>query len=287
MIAYPSNPAVELLGARHLHLVETAPPELTDVQMAAMNNRWEEMVAANPTLFDGPVVVCTGVEWKDSQTLLISWCRATYRLLVLRLDPDHGVSVPSVFVSVARPTNDDHLLVGRMTASTIGSGRWQLPGGTVEPPTGNARLDVNALARHAARELAEETGVGVPHRSLELWAVTRGNWENIGIHFRAPARPADTLKDAYAALASREIEQGRVPELDRIDFIRSEADLATLDGSSIGHGNGLGASPHQDGHSKISDHEMLATARESLPHSQMAALMLPGWATSDDLHNAA
>lgn len=226
-----SDPAaVELLGAPDLRLVETAPPELTDAQKTAMNGKWEEMTTANPALFDGPVAVCTGVEWTDPGTMVLSWCRATYRLLALRLDPDHAVPAPSLFVSVAQPTNDGHLLVGRMAASTVSSGRWQLPGGTIEPPTDGNGLDADALAGHAARELAEEIGLDVARCDLELWTVTRGNWGNIGIHFRAPARPTDTLKDAYAALASSEIERGRVPELDKIDFIRSESDVAGLGG---------------------------------------------------------
>ncbi|MEU1789116.1 NUDIX domain-containing protein [Streptomyces sparsogenes] len=230
MTINPPIPAVELLNVRHLHLVETAPPELTSAQRAAMNRKWEEMASANPTLFDGPVVVCSKVEWKDPETMVLSWCRATYRLLVLRLDPDHAVPAPSAFVSVAQPTTGGHLLVGRMAASTVGSGRWQLPGGTIEPPSGDTGLDADALARHAAREFDEEIGLDLPHHDLELWAVTRGNWGNIGFHFRAPARPADMLKDAHAALASREVEQGRIPELDRIDFIRSEDDIAVLGG---------------------------------------------------------
>ncbi|MEU0845706.1 NUDIX hydrolase [Streptomyces sp. NPDC005962] len=230
-LSEPAVPAVELLGVPDLRLVETAPPELTDAQRAAMNRRWEEMTTVNPALFDGPVVVCTAVEWTDPQTMVLSWCRATYRLLVLRLDPDHAVPAPSLFVSVAQPTTDGRLLVGRMAASTVSSGRWQLPGGTIEPPTdGDGGLDADALARHAARELAEEIGLDGSHCGLELWAVTRGNWGNIGIHFRAPARSAGTLKDAYAALASSEVERGRIPELDRIDFIRSDADIAGLGG---------------------------------------------------------
>ncbi|MFD9483625.1 4-hydroxy-2-oxovalerate aldolase [Streptomyces sp. NPDC059991] len=64
------------------------------------------------------------------------------------------------------------------------------------------------------------------------------------------------------------------------------ADAAGVPVVEVGHGNGLGASSHQVGHSRISDDEMLATAREALPHSQLAAMMLPGWATSDDLRGA-
>ncbi len=147
----PQAPAVELSGIRRLLLAETDPPRLTDEQTAAMERRWEEAVAANPSLFDGPTVVCAGLEWKDAQTLLLTWYRATYRLYVLRLDPVHAVSAPSVFVSVAQPTDDGRLLVGRMASSTAAPGRWQLPGGTIEPPRGGRRLGcrVPAPARRA------------------------------------------------------------------------------------------------------------------------------------------
>ncbi|MER6145428.1 4-hydroxy-2-oxovalerate aldolase [Streptomyces sparsogenes] len=64
------------------------------------------------------------------------------------------------------------------------------------------------------------------------------------------------------------------------------ADAAGVPMVEVGHGNGLGASSHQVGHSRLSDDEMLTTARQALPRSKMATLMLPGWATSDDLRNA-
>jgi 8-oxo-dGTP pyrophosphatase MutT (NUDIX family) len=212
--------------------METDPPSLTDEQTAAMTRRWEEAVAANPALFDGPTVVCAGLERKDSDTLLLTWYRATYRLYVLRLDPVHAVSAPSVFVSVAQPTDDGRLLVGRMASSTAAPGRWQLPGGTIEPPEAGAALDVEALRRHAARELAEEVGRDVPCGDLELWAVTRGDKGNVGVHFRAPACPADALVEQYSALVAAESAQGRTPELDRVSFIRSDADVAGLGGRS-------------------------------------------------------
>ncbi|MFD8385223.1 4-hydroxy-2-oxovalerate aldolase [Streptomyces sp. NPDC059679] len=64
------------------------------------------------------------------------------------------------------------------------------------------------------------------------------------------------------------------------------ADAAGVPVVEIGHGNGLGASSHQVGHGRLSDDEMLTTVRQALPRSRMAALMLPGWATSRDLRNA-
>jgi 8-oxo-dGTP pyrophosphatase MutT (NUDIX family) len=233
LISQPHTPAVELPGVRRLLLVETEPPQLTDDQTTAMNRMWTEAVALNPSLFDGPTVVCAGLEWEDTNTLVLTWYRATYRLYVLRLDPVHAVAAPSVFVSVAQPTDDGGLLVGRMAWSTAAPGRWQLPGGTIEPPSeGGAALDLDALRRHAARELAEEVGRGVPPQDMELWTVTRGDKGNIGIHFRAPACPAGALEDAYTALVSAEISQDQAPELDRIEFIRSEADVKGLEGST-------------------------------------------------------
>ncbi|MBQ0827338.1 4-hydroxy-2-oxovalerate aldolase [Streptomyces tagetis] len=75
-------------------------------------------------------------------------------------------------------------------------------------------------------------------------------------------------------------------DAEQIRAYAAAADAAGVPVVEVGHGNGLGASSYQVGHSKISDEEMLSTAREVLTRSKMAALMLPGWATSDDLRNA-
>lgn len=77
-------------------------------------------------------------------------------------------------------------------------------------------------------------------------------------------------------------------QLDR-EQIRAYAaavDAAGVPVVEVGHGNGLGASSMQVGRSKLSDDEMLVTAREALTHSRLAAFMLPGWATIADLRNA-
>ncbi|THA44648.1 4-hydroxy-2-oxovalerate aldolase [Streptomyces sp. A1136] len=77
-------------------------------------------------------------------------------------------------------------------------------------------------------------------------------------------------------------------QLDR-EQIRSyaaAADAAGVPVVEIGHGNGLGASSYQVGHGRLSDDEMLSTAREALAHSRMAVLMAPAWGTSADLAGA-
>lgn len=50
----------------------------------------------------------------------------------------------------------------------------------------------------------------------------------------------------------------------------------------VGHGNGLGASSLQVGVSKLSDDEMLITAREHLKHTKLGAYMIPGFGTIRD-----
>ncbi len=50
----------------------------------------------------------------------------------------------------------------------------------------------------------------------------------------------------------------------------------------VGHGNGLGASSLQVGLSKLSDQEMLSTAREHLRHTKLGAYMIPGFGTIRD-----
>lgn len=56
-------------------------------------------------------------------------------------------------------------------------------------------------------------------------------------------------------------------------------DDAGLDCVVVGHGNGLGASSLHIGLSKITDAEMLMTARENLEHTKLGAYMIPGFGT--------
>ncbi len=88
-----------------------------------------------------------------------------------------------------------------------------------------------------------------------------------------------TLRDGQHAVAH---QLGRR----QIQAYAAAADAAGVPVVEVGHGNGLGASSHQVGRSRLTDAEMLTTAREALPHSRMAALMLPGWATGTDLREA-
>ncbi|WP_309506013.1 NUDIX domain-containing protein [Streptomyces pyxinicus] len=179
--------AVDLLPATRVRLAETAAPALSRRQRAAMDRVWEAAVRRNPALFDGPTAVLTGLCADGDGGLLLSWARATYRYLALREVPG-APACASLFVSVLQPSDDGRPLVGRMSPSTAAPGRWQLPGGTVEPPAGKGELDLAGLRAHAARELAEETGSDTLATALTPWLTTRGAHGNVGLLFTAPPR---------------------------------------------------------------------------------------------------
>lgn len=56
-------------------------------------------------------------------------------------------------------------------------------------------------------------------------------------------------------------------------------DKSGVDLIVVGHGNGLGASTLQVGISKLTDDEMLTTARESLKATRLGAYLIPGFGT--------
>ncbi|MFF1274525.1 NUDIX hydrolase [Streptomyces marokkonensis] len=226
---------MDLFAADRLRLVEALPPRLSPKERRAMDDAWDAAVRANPTLFDGPVAGCTGLEHDARGGLVLTWARATYRFYVLRRLPGASAGLPSLFVSVAQPADDGRLLVGRMASWTASPGRWQLPGGSVEPPPDGETLDLAALRRHAARELAEETGADTPADGLTPWQVTRGANGSVGVLFQAPPRPAAWLHDRHATLTATEHALGRTPELDRLALVRTPADLAPLTGPHVSY----------------------------------------------------
>ncbi|MFF3315090.1 NUDIX domain-containing protein [Streptomyces sp. NPDC003035] len=221
---------VELFDVHRLRLTEAGAPRLSAEGELARDRVWNRAVEANPGLFDAPVVACAGVEWEDPHALLLSWARVTYRHYALRRVPGNTAWLPSLFVNVVQPTDDGRVLVARMSSSTAAPGRWQLPGGSVEPPEEQETLDEVALRRNAARELAEETGLDTGAEDLTLWAVTRGENRSIGLSFLAPPRPEAELRERFQTVTAAEKAQGREPELDRIALVRSAAELAELKG---------------------------------------------------------
>jgi 8-oxo-dGTP pyrophosphatase MutT (NUDIX family) len=227
----PLFTGIELLAPTRLRLAAAAPPALAPAEQAILDELWDEAVAAKPTLFDGAVTASGGLRWDEREpgTITLTWLRATYRRYMPPRDADSLLWLPHLFVSVVQPTNDGSLLVGRMASWTSAPGRWQLPSGTGEPPASDADpLEVSDLRALAARELREETGTETGPARLSLWRVSRGRQGDVGVLFLAPPLPAAALRARYEALVAAERAAGAEPELDRIAFVRTDADVAAL-----------------------------------------------------------
>ncbi|MEU9833927.1 NUDIX domain-containing protein [Streptosporangium sp. NPDC048047] len=222
-----------LLDVHRIRLVEIPAPPVPPGERAAMDRAWDEAVRANPSFFDGPVAALTGLAWEGPRSVVLTWARITYRRNALRRVPGATARLPPLFVTIAQPTDDGRLLVGRMSSSTAAPGRWQPPGGSAEPPGDAEPLDLAALARHAVRELAEETGLDTAPDELTLWSVIRSGDGGAGVLFLAPPRPEPLLRERFAAVVASERALGRVPELDRIALVRSPAELAGLGGPRV------------------------------------------------------
>lgn len=221
--------SIDLFDVERLHLTEVGAPPLSSQDESARDRVWDRAVQVNPTLFDGPVVACAGLELTRRHTVSLSWVRVTYRHYALRRVPG-ATALPSLFVNVVQPTDDGRVLAARMSSTTAASGRWQLPGGSVEPPQDGEALDEAALAGQAARELVEEMGIDTAPGTLRLWAVTRGENGSVGLTYLARALPESALREGFAAAARAERAQDREPELDEIALVRSPNELADLIG---------------------------------------------------------
>ena len=84
-----------------------------------------------------------------------------------------------------------------------------------------------------------------------------------------------TLRDGSHAIKHQLTQQN-------IEDYCNAMDSAGMYTIIVGHGNGLGASSLQVGLSKLSDHEMLQTARACLRHTKLGVYMIPGFGTIRD-----
>lgn len=190
-----------------------------------MDKIWDEAVLRNPALFDGPVAVCAGLTEDGNGRVVLEWARTTYRNFALRMVEGARSWLPSLFVAVAQPTDDGRLLVGRMGGSTAAPGRWQLPGGSVDPPLTGAELTPQSLRGHAALELGEEVGAPGGPLELSVWTAVRCPNGNIGVLFRAPGHPWETLRAGFEELRRSERTADRESEFVEVDVIAGPQDL--------------------------------------------------------------
>lgn len=180
---------------------------------------WAAELRANPSLFDGRVLIAVAVSVEDGHL------RATFRETGFSAfhwwrarSPGRGLR--NLFGAAAVRTSDGAVLLGRMAPHTASAGQIYFPCGT--PDLDDVFDGTVDLDRSIARELAEETGLSD--------AVATPTDVRIAVFDRklcAYVRLYDAALDAAELKARIEdhLASERTPELDAVVLVRSVADL--------------------------------------------------------------
>ncbi len=125
---------------------------------------WSRLTAANPRLFDGPILALAGFDPGTGRVV----CRHdSYKRLTVQGEPEARVMLVAVngIVTARDCAGREHVLLGRRSTSTrMYGGMWELiPAGGLEPPRGGSQ-DVPAehLLHQLSVELREEAGLNTP-----------------------------------------------------------------------------------------------------------------------------
>lgn len=219
---------VEFWEPLTVRLTQSQLGPVVDNDLAEADRLFQQAQEANPALFDGPIVLCNGVRESTVGVIDISWVSSSYRSLALR---QLGYRVSSLFVTVLVPTVEGEVVVARAAHRTAKAGRWQLPGGSMEPAKPPLPLTTAHLAAEASRELFEETAITRCPDDLKLWIVSRGEHGNVGVCFIAEPAEAHEIIAAREHLqhdANSELDELRtvqdfsqVDDGDQVDYLRT------------------------------------------------------------------
>lgn len=224
-------PPVDFLPANEITFVrrELIPPSAA--HEAAVAESWRTAIERNPNLFNGPLVsprgatisggMCT-VRWHHSDFAHYSFSRQNRDLPI-------KTAVGTVFVSVAVPTTDERLVVGRMSGNTSTPGAVQLPGGGVSIGREQTEVAERDLIATAVQEASEEIGIILDPASLRICGIIkRHRPPDIGVVFATEPRAWHEVETAFTALRQREQQAGVVSEFDELLAVGASRDLTNL-----------------------------------------------------------
>jgi len=187
---------------------------------ARIDAHWEQLVAGNPALFDGPVLVLHsgGVE---GDTFRGAYLRTRFsRFIAWRDFGFEDATVRNCFAMAALRADDGAYLLGVMGPHTANAGRVYFPAGTPDPD--DLVGETVDLGRSVLRELQEETGL----RAGDV--VTAPGWALVEAPGRVAcmkevrvAGPAESVRARILATLARETQ----PELSDIRIVRKAADI--------------------------------------------------------------
>ncbi|WP_375453963.1 NUDIX hydrolase [uncultured Methylobacterium sp.] len=184
-----------------------------------IDENWRRRRAAQPALFDGPVLLACDCAI-TGDTCILSLFETRYsRFLAYRDGGSPDGRVANAFAVIVPWTADGAVLLGRMGAHTANAGQIYFPCGT--PDRDDVRGEAVDFPGSAGRELFEETGLVVPDAAQEDWVCLRGEGQ------LAFLRPVHFSEEAAALITRMEMHALRddAPELAGLVAVRSAADI--------------------------------------------------------------
>ncbi|MER9656543.1 hypothetical protein NKJ26_24120 [Mesorhizobium sp. M0152] len=193
------------------------PFALDNAEAIAAN--WQHEIAANPALFDGPVVLLSRLAWRDNR--LVGRCHAVnYSTFMLWRKRRENSGAEHAYAHAMLVAGDNALVAIRMAAHTVTAGRVYFAAGSFEPTDfrdGLVDVDFNMI-----REVREETGLDISDaaRGLHYHALSTASGTVIFRRYRV-AEPAEEIARRISAFVATEAE----PEIVGPVVIRHAADL--------------------------------------------------------------
>jgi 8-oxo-dGTP pyrophosphatase MutT (NUDIX family) len=195
--------------------------DFSRIHRAEIDRRWAALVASNPHLFNGTVLMQHRWDIRDG-VYHAAYGPVDYAsFLVWREMGFPGSPRRNGFAMAALQSTDNAFVLGVMGAHTANAGRTYFPGGTpdMSDVTADGRVDLTASM---TRELYEETGLRPDEVQID------DDWVVVLDGMRAAfLKPARVIYDG--ATAQRVIEERLAtmvePELSGILLVRSAAEI--------------------------------------------------------------
>lgn len=181
----------------------------------AIASHWQQVVAANPRLWNGRTLICTEATVEEG-CLRARFAEVDYASFVAWRDwgrPDR--SVVNCFGVPAIVTADGALLLGVMGPTTLNAGKAYPPSGSLEPKDVRADGTVDILG-NMRTELHEETGLDLAEAAPgPMAAIFEGPRLAVVQRFDLPVSFAEVAR-RFAAHAARDLH----PELASVEGLR-------------------------------------------------------------------
>lgn len=222
-MSYP----IELTRARRLHcILETHDWEFDRRRGAEIDAHWEQRRRANPTLYDGPVLLAHHARCEQAEEgcaiFSVKFFKTRFSRFVAWRDFGFpGTGVHNCFSMPALRSADGAYLVGEMAGNHSLPGALFFPGGT--PDLSDLRNGLVDLEGNLLRELTEETGLSAKQEQVEPgWTIVSAGPRIACVKIIDSPEPASTIQakvDRYLAGQER-------PELARVHMMSRRGQLA-------------------------------------------------------------